>query len=331
MASATRLDPATHAPYSLAIVATAFVYHPQFLEHQTGWKHPENRRRLTAILERLEAAGLLPRLLRLEPQEAPLAAITRIHDPAYVDALAAQCARGELFSPDADTVASPGTYRAAVLAAGAALTAVDAVMDGRVANAFCAVRPPGHHAERNQAMGFCFFNNVAIGVRYAQERHGLSRIAVIDWDVHHGNGTEHAFAEDASVFYVSLHQFPLYPGSGRRSDRGRGAGAGYTLNIPLAQGSTLTDYLHAFRDDIHPAMAAFKPEFVFVSAGFDAHRSDPLAAMDLTEEGFAALTDEVLGMARSYAQGRLVSVLEGGYHLTALAASVEAHLRRLMA
>jgi acetoin utilization deacetylase AcuC-like enzyme len=311
-------------------MSTAFLDHPAFDEHQTGWKHPESRRRLTAIRERLAQAGLKSLLLHLEPREATEAELARVHDPAYVRRLAEACAAGGLFNADPDTIGSPGTFRAACFAAGAVLTAVDAVMDGRVRNAFCAVRPPGHHAERDHAMGFCFFNNVAIGARYAQDRHGLGRIAILDWDVHHGNGTQHAFEDDPSVFYVSLHQVPLYPGSGRHDERGRGPGAGFTLNLPLGVGSTLTDYRRAFEGEIRPALRAFRPEFVFVSAGFDAHRDDPLAGLALSAEDFGELTDEALAIARESAQGRLVSVLEGGYNLAALADSVEAHLRRLL-
>jgi acetoin utilization deacetylase AcuC-like enzyme len=282
------------------------------------------------ILERLEQTGLLERLLRLEPAEAPRDALGRVHDPDYVGRIEAHCREGGMFAEDSDTVGSPGTWRAAVLSAGAVVTAADAVMAGTVANAFCCVRPPGHHAERDHAMGFCFFNNVAVGVRHVQARHGIERVAVVDWDVHHGNGTQHAFESDPSVFYFSIHQYPHYPGTGRRAEDGVGDGRGFTLNVPLAAGATDADYGRAFREELRPALDRFRPQFVFISAGFDGHRADPLGGMGLTADGFADLTREVLALAEAHAAGRLVSVLEGGYNLAALAASVEAHLRALM-
>jgi acetoin utilization deacetylase AcuC-like enzyme len=309
---------------------TALAYDPVSLEHHTGWQHPENRRRLSAIVECLRTEGLLDRMLALTPADAPVEAITRVHALAYVRQVEQHCAAGGLFYEEEDTVGSPGTYRAAVRAAGAVLGAVDAVMDGRAANAFCAVRPPGHHAERDRAMGFCFFNNVAIGARHAQDRHGLARVAIVDWDVHHGNGTQHAFEEDPTVFYCSLHQFPLYPGSGRSEERGQGAGKGFTLNLPMPAGATDADYLRALREDLRPAIDRFKPDLMLVSAGFDPHRDDPLASIALTEEGFAQMTREVRAMAEAHCGGRLVSVLEGGYNLEALAASVAAHVRALL-
>jgi acetoin utilization deacetylase AcuC-like enzyme len=310
---------------------TGLLYHPLFRKHQTGWRHPEKSQRLGAIMNHLKAVGLLEQVRLIEPCAAPPAAVLRVHEPAYVEWVAAQSREGRLFQADADTVGSPATYETALLAAGAVLDAVDAVVSKALKNAFCAVRPPGHHAERDHAMGFCFFNNVAIGARHAQQRHGLQRIAIIDWDVHHGNGTQHAFEDDASVFVFSIHQFPLYPGSGRRDETGTGAGRGCTLNVPVAAGSTDTDYLRVFREELRPAIDRFRPELILISAGFDGHRDDPLAAMLLTAEGYATLTAEVLNMARSHCEGRIVSVLEGGYDLNALATSVAAHVRALMA
>ncbi|MEI6564385.1 MAG: histone deacetylase [bacterium] len=308
---------------------TAFVYHPVFLKHQTGWTHPEKRQRLTAILDQLKKSGLWEQLIHLEPSPAPIEAITRIHTPAYVESLRLACEAGGLFEPDDSTVGSPGTYEAALMAAGGVLSALDAVMSGHAQNAFCAVRPPGHHAMPDRAMGFCFFNNVAIGARYLQHRHGIRKVAIIDWDVHHGNGTQHAFYNDPSVFYFSLHQYPLYPHGGRACETGEGEGKGYTLNVPMPAGATDADYRRVFSQDLKPALDWFQPEFILISAGFDGHRDDPLASLCLTEQGFAELTQMVVTMAAEYCGNRLISVLEGGYHLPALAASVEAHIRAL--
>ncbi len=224
---------------------------------------------------------------------------------------------------------SPGSYRAALQAVGGTLAAIDAVMDGRVANAFCAVRPPGHHAEPSRAMGFCLFNNVAVGARYAQQRYGLGRVLILDWDVHHGNGTQAAFYEDPTVLYVSLHQYPWYPGTGSAEEVGTGPGEGYTLNLPMAAGRGNDEYRTAFELRIQPAVREFSPDFVLISAGFDAHRDDPLAMMNVTEAGYRAMTESVKDWASTTAQGRIVSCLEGGYNLTALADSVEAHVRCL--
>jgi acetoin utilization deacetylase AcuC-like enzyme len=311
-------------------VTTAFVYHPLFLRHNTGGKHPEQRRRLTAIRDALQSAGLMDQFLQLEPAPAPVEAIAAIHDRTYIRELRDRCAAGHVFDAGNDTIASPATYDAACMAAGAVLSAIDAVMDQRATNAFCAVRPPGHHAGRDHAMGFCFFNNVAIGARYLQRHHRVARVAIIDWDVHHGNGTQDVFYGDPSVFYFSTHQFPHYPGSGRAYETGEGAGKTFTLNCPLAAGSTGTDYLQAFSQDLKPALARFKPEFILISAGFDGHRDESLGAMLLTETDFADMTHLVLDWADEYCGGRVVSVLEGGYNLPALTASVEAHLREMM-
>lgn len=312
------------------MATTAFVYHPVFLEHQTGWKHPENRRRLTTLLDHLKKSGLWDQLQHLTPTPATEADITAIHDPRYVEQVRQACRSGALFEPDEVTLGSPGTYHAALMAAGAVLSAVDAVMAGQVGNAFCAVRPPGHHAERDHAMGFCFFNNIAIGARHLQRRHGLQRIAIIDWDVHHGNGTQQAFYNDPSVFYFSIHQYPLYPQSGRACETGEDEGRGFTLNVPMPAGSTDTDYERVFSCELRQALDQFRPEFILISAGFDAHRDDPLAGVALTETGFGNLTRIVMDLAASHCGKRMVSILEGGYAPAALSASVEAHLRALM-
>jgi len=216
------------------------------------------------------------------------------------------------------------------MAAGGVLTAIDAVIEQKVTNAFCAVRPPGHHALENRAMGFCIFNNVAIGTRYIQEKHNLPKILIVDWDVHHGNGTQAAFYDDPNVLYFSVHQYPFYPGSGSQAEQGSGKGLQTNINVPLPPGSGDESYVKAFEEKLTPAASSFVPDFVLVSAGFDAHKGDLLGGMRVTEQGFAKLTQIVKSIAEKCCAGRLVSVLEGGYGMEGLAASVEAHIRVLM-
>jgi acetoin utilization deacetylase AcuC-like enzyme len=282
---------------------TGLVYHSAYLEHDMG----------------------------AEPRIAEEEWITQIHSPSYVAALNAHQPTNGRAVLDPDTSMSPGSLHAAFLAAGGALAAVDAIMRGEVEHVFCAVRPPGHHAETARAMGFCLFNNVAIAARYVQKRHRLTRVLIVDWDVHHGNGTQHSFEQDPSILFFSTHQFPHYPGTGRARERGTGVGEGFTINVPMEAGDGDEEYHAVFVNVLLPAADAFKPEFVIVSAGFDAHRDDPLASMRLTEAGYSDLTGLVAGIAKRHAQGRLLSALEGGYNLTALAASVEAHLKALLA
>jgi acetoin utilization deacetylase AcuC-like enzyme len=309
---------------------TAFLYHPSFLEHDGGPGHPECPQRLTTVVERLERQGLLSRALRPTPEPSTVESIQRVHAASYVEHLAERSAVGRLVPETMDTMVSPATYGAALLAAGAVQQAVDAVIEGRADNAFCAVRPPGHHAEGAQAMGFCYFNNIAIAARHAQERHRIERVAIVDWDVHHGNGTQHSFESDPSVFFFSIHQYPHYPGTGARHEQGRGPGAGYTLNAPVPAGAGDADYEQIFREELRPALDSFHPDLILVSAGFDAHAADPLSDIRLTEEGFASLTRQVLQIARDHCQGRLVATLEGGYSFDATAAAVQAHLQVLM-
>ncbi len=311
-------------------MATGFLYHPDCLKHDMGYGHPESPDRLRAILSRLEAGGLLDRLTKIDPVAASDNWITLIHEPAYVTSLKTRAPVGGRVSLDPDTSISAGSLSAAYLAVGAALAAVDAIMNGLVQNAFCAVRPPGHHAERDRAMGFCLFNNVAIAARYAQRRHGLARVLIVDWDVHHGNGTQQAFYEDPSVLFFSTHQYPYYPGTGRATDCGEGKGEGLTINVPMSPGQGDEDYREVFEQVLVPAADRFKPDFVLISAGFDAHRDDPLAGMALTEEGYGTLSRIVLGLARRHCQGRVLSCLEGGYNLQALSASVERHLLAML-
>jgi acetoin utilization deacetylase AcuC-like enzyme len=309
---------------------TGFVYHPQYLEHDMGAGHPESPDRLRAIMRRLEHTGVLSRLVRINPAPASDEWITQVHAASYVETLKRRTPTSGRVSLDADTSMSAGSLAAAYLAAGGALAAADAIVAGSVEHAFCALRPPGHHAERDRAMGFCLFNNVAIAARYLQRRHAIARVLIVDWDVHHGNGTQHTFNNDPTVLFFSTHQYPYYPGTGRATETGEGQGAGATINVPMDPGEGDDTYRAVFQKVLMPAADAFQPDFVIVSAGFDAHKDDPLAGMGVTEEGYADLTRMVLSIARRHSRGRLLSCLEGGYHLQALSASVERHLLTLL-
>jgi acetoin utilization deacetylase AcuC-like enzyme len=313
------------------IMRTGLVYHPAYLEHDMGAGHPESPNRLRAIMQQLEQSGTAARVTRIEPRKAEDEWITQIHSPGYVAALNRHAPTSGRVALDPDTSMSPGSLPAAYLAAGGALAGVDAIMQGQVEHVFCAVRPPGHHAEADRAMGFCLFNNVAIAARYLQNKYGLRRVLVVDWDVHHGNGTQHSFEQDPSILFFSTHQYPHYPGTGRASEHGTGAGEGFTINVPMEAGEGDDEYRATFLQALLPAAEEFKPDFVMISAGFDAHRDDPLAGMGLTEAGYADLTGLVAGVAKRHAQGRILSCLEGGYNLTALAVSVDAHLKALLA
>jgi acetoin utilization deacetylase AcuC-like enzyme len=306
-----------------------FVWHDRCLLHDNGPGHPERPQRLTAIRDHLERGGVLARLLAITPEPASLEALARVHDPAYVEALRRVCARAPV-RLDPDTGVSEGSWAAALLSAGGGIAAVDAVIEGRARSAFVCTRPPGHHAERDRAMGFCLFNNIAVAARHAQDRHGIERVAIVDWDVHHGNGTQHLFEDDDTILYISTHEWPFYPGTGARGERGRGKGIGTTINLPLPGGSGDDEYERLFETVVLPAIESFEPGLLLISAGFDAHEADPLAGMALTTGGYATLTTLLRDAARTLCGGRIVSMLEGGYDLDALSASVEAHLRALM-
>jgi acetoin utilization deacetylase AcuC-like enzyme len=306
---------------------TPIVYSDHYLDHHTG-PHPETERRLVAIIEHLDAAGLLADRPLLTPTNAPREAILRVHDAAYVDALERFCAAGGGWL-EPSTVVSAESFDVALLAAGGAIRAVDAVLTGEAARAFALVRPPGHHATAETGMGFCLFNNVAVAAQHARDRYGLERVAIIDWDVHHGNGTNDLFYDDPHVLFISMHQHPLYPGSGLARERGTGAGAGYTLNIPLPPHSDDADYLRVFDDLIGPLVLTYQPELLFISAGFDAARDDPLAEMLVSDEGFRQMAERVVAWANACCEGRIVALLEGGYDLAALARGVAVTLRVL--
>jgi acetoin utilization deacetylase AcuC-like enzyme len=310
---------------------TGLVYHPAYLDHDMGAGHPESPNRLRTIMQRLEQSGTAARVMRIQPRKAEEEWITQVHTPGYVAALGRHAPTSGRVSLDPDTSMSPGSLAAAYLAAGGALAAIDAIMAREIDHAFCAVRPPGHHAEAGRAMGFCLFNNVAIAARYVQKRHGLKRVLIVDWDVHHGNGTQHSFEDDPSVLFFSTHQYPHYPGTGRATECGKGSGEGFTINVPMEAGEGDDEYRAIFQKVLVPAADQFEPEFVIISAGFDAHKDDPLASMGLTEAGYADLTRIVAEIAKRHAQGRILSSLEGGYNLTALAASVDCHIQTLLA
>ena len=306
-------------------MTTLVLSHESYLAHDTGSHHPECPDRLRCVLKALDQSALTG-LIRENAPEATAAEIARAHPGSYVsDILAAMPGQG-LHYLDGDTVVSPGSAEAMMRAAGAAVRAVNAVVAGEADNAFCAVRPPGHHAESARPMGFCLVNNAAVAALHARSVHGCQRVAVIDFDVHHGNGTQEMFWDDAEAFYASTHQFPFYPGTGSRRERGE---HNNVVNVPLAAGDRGDVFRSGLQDDILPALAAFMPDFVIISAGFDAHKDDPLGQLRLTETDFAWATAAIMDMARKACGGRVVSVLEGGYNLGALADCVTAHVETL--
>ncbi len=300
------------------MLCTGIVADARYQDHDTGRNHPECGARIAALLASLSRYRR-PGLKHLTPRPASHAELALIHEPAHIDAVA-RTAGCDSFAFDPDTRVSSLSYATACLATGGLLTLLDAIMDREIDNGFALVRPPGHHAERNRAMGFCLFNSVAIGAEYLRKRFGLRRVLIVDWDLHHGNGTQHSFYDDGGVLYVSAHQFPYYPGTGAADEVGRGVGEGYTVNLPIAAGWGDTAYARLFHTIIDPICRQFDPEFVLISAGFDAHERDPLGGLTVTETGFAAMARALLGVARDHAGGRCAAVLEGGYDLEALTA-----------
>jgi acetoin utilization deacetylase AcuC-like enzyme len=307
-------------------MTTLLLTHPASIGHETPEGHPERPDRIRAIEQVLADEHFAP-LVRAQAPMAETAHLTLCHPIEYVEALREASPREGLARIDADTAMSPGTWEAALRGAGGAVAAVDAVMTGQAQNAFVATRPPGHHAETATAMGFCFFNNAAIAARHAQNAHGIERVAIVDFDVHHGNGTQDIFWDDASVLYASTHQMPLYPGSGAKSERGK---HGTIVNAPLASGDGGHEFREAIETDILPRIADFRPGLIVVSAGFDAHYRDPLGNLKLEEDDYAWVTQKLMDAAQASAGGRLVSVLEGGYDLQALSRSVAVHVMTLM-
>ena len=307
---------------------TAVVRDQRYLNHNPGAFHPESFKRLEAIYAMLDEADMAGRFQAISGRKAERDELLLVHSLDHIDRIAAT--EGKSFSSiDPDTSTSPGSYEAALLAAGGLCQAISMVISGELNNAFALVRPPGHHAEKSRAMGFCLFNNVAIGARYAQKIHHIERVLIADWDLHHGNGTQHSFEDDPSVLYFSTHQYPYYPGSGSLEEIGRGRGEGYTVNVPLSVGQGNDEYLDIFERILKPIALDYDPDLILVSAGFDTHKDDPLGGMEMTSKGFAALTGSLMNIANTCCGGKVVITLEGGYNLDGLRNSVKAVLNEL--
>jgi acetoin utilization deacetylase AcuC-like enzyme len=309
---------------------TGIVFDPIYEQHLTGPGHPESPARCKAIIKTLSNVPYKDRLDWLKPRPADDQEILTCHTAQYLATVKRDVAAGTHVLSTGDTTISPKSLDAALYAAGGVLTATDAVFAGRVKNAFCVVRPPGHHATSRKGMGFCIFNNVAIAARYAQKKHKAAKVLIADWDVHHGNGTQEIFYADGSVLFFSTHQSPWYPGTGAEEETGSGAGKGCTLNYPFAAGVGRKEIVGAFKEKLVPAADSFKPDLVLISAGFDSRISDPLGGFRLTDDDFAELTAIMLDIAQTHAQGRLISTLEGGYNLVGLARAATAHLKTLV-
>ena len=310
-------------------MTTGFIFDEAFLLHRTGTGHPECAERLSATMAHLDTLPWFGDLKQLDTQPADQELIETSHSSAYLARVRQTCIGGSAFLDSMDTAISEQSFDVALKAAGAVMALADGVIDGEIDNGFALVRPPGHHAEQGQAMGFCILNNVAILARHLQAQHGLDKVMILDWDVHHGNGTQHTFEEDPSVLFASTHQYPFYPGTGAWSETGIGKGRGATVNCPMRAGSGDADYEAAFMEKILPVMDGFKPEFIIISAGFDAHRGDPLGDVNLSTGFYGWMTDRVMEMADKHAGGRIVSVLEGGYNLAMLPLCIEEHLKAL--
>jgi acetoin utilization deacetylase AcuC-like enzyme len=301
---------------------------PCFLDHETG-DHPEQAGRIRELPQRLEQAGLARQCRRPDFQPVDRRRLTRVHAPDYLEEILAftRWGGGHI---DADTIVSPASYQVALMAAGCVCDAAERVVRGEDTTALCLVRPPGHHALRNRAMGFCLFNNIAVAARMAVDELHLERVLIVDWDVHHGNGTQATFWEDPNVGFLSIHRWPFYPGTGGADETGSGAGLGTTVNLPISFGTPRADYRRQFADALGRFADRLKPQLVLLSAGFDAHRRDPIGSLGLESEDFGELTKALLDVAATHAGGRLVSTLEGGYHPDALAESIEQHLAELL-
>ncbi len=308
------------------MVKTAFLSDERLLLHDTGNSHPERPARLTAVLNHLEQQPWYQELLTLRATPCSDNWLYSVHDKALIRRAEQTCLSGQSYLDSPDVQVNTHSFNTALLAAGGVLKLVDLVISGQADNGFALVRPPGHHAEKDTSLGFCLFNNIAIATRYLQKNYGLNKVLIFDWDVHHGNGTQHVFEDDPSVCYISLHQYPHYPGTGATAETGIGRGKGATLNCPMAAGSGDSHYQQAFSQKILPKISEFRPEVVLISAGFDAHQADPLGDINLTTECYRWMTQRLLEIADQFAENRLISVLEGGYDLAALADCVTEHV-----
>lgn len=311
---------------------TGFLYDHRYLLHDTGQYHPEMAERLEMIYQGIEAAGLLPHLTRITAKRTDIKWVETVHTPAYIRRFEEVCLSGHRSLDHEDNQMCVDTFETALLAVGGVLETIRMIMTGEIDNAFCAVRPPGHHAEKDQAMGFCYFNNVAIAARYLQMEFGIERVGIVDFDVHHGNGTQHIFEDDESVFYYSIHQHPsfAYPGTGREFEEGQGKGQGFTKNSPVLPGQSDNEYHAFFKKDLIPSFDKFKPQVLLVSAGFDAHEDDEMSDVNLTTEGYTWIIQTLIQLAEKHCAGRLASVLEGGYCLPRLPELAANHVRVLL-
>jgi len=311
-------------------VSCLYIYDDIYLKHDAGGWHPESAGRLIGLNTALESASWYHQLLRIKPEPASKEMLLLVHDEAYIETVARECEVGFRQLSTGDTTICKASYQVACYALGGVLTAVDAVFENKTKTAFCAVRPPGHHASAAKGMGFCIFNNVAAAARYAQKKYNVERVLIADWDVHHGNGTQDIFYEDHSVFVMSTHRYPYYPGTGAAHETGEGKGKGFTMNRPFGMGAGNKEIISAFKDDLLPAARNFKPDLTLISAGFDSRVDDPLGGFTVDDNGFRQLTDIMLEIAHIAGNGRLISVLEGGYNLFGLSAATITHIDRLM-
>ena len=318
------------APGGRRVARTGYLHGDLFLEHVTGETHAESPQRLTSIQGRVSGAEWYGDLLQIPPREVELDTLNLVHPPEYVELVKRECEEGLTRLSTGDTNISSASYAVARAGVGGVVSAVDAVMKGEAKNAFCAVRPPGHHASAKRGMGFCLFNTVAVAARHAQEAHGVERVLIADWDVHHGNGTQDTFYRDPTVFFMSTHQSPLYPNTGALEETGDGPGEGFTMNRPFAPGAGNEEIVGAFRNDLLPAAREFQPDLTLISAGFDSRVDDPLGSFEVDDDGYRELTRIMLEIANLKGGGKLVSVLEGGYNPEGLASAVQAHMDELI-
>ena len=312
----------------LMLSKTGIVKDYTYLEHDPGSFHPETPRRLQAIYEMLESLDMKGNYVAIKPRSASHGEIAMNHGDSYIDLVSGTAGKRH-YSLDPDTQTSARSYEAALLAAGGVCNAIDSVMEGKVDNAFALVRPPGHHAEYGSGAGFCIFNNIAIGARHAIKKHGMKRILIVDWDLHHGNGTQHSFYNDRRVLYFSTHQSPFYPGTGGVSETGRDEGLGYTINVPLRSGPGDAEFVKIYRRILEPVAKRYEPELILLSAGFDIHKRDPLGGMRVTSSGFATLARILMNIAETYCSGRFIATLEGGYDIDGQAQSVKSVLKEM--